>query len=259
MLLPLQQHVTALQKQLFRRKLVVGIALFIAIVMFSAMALGSLDYIFRLQDVGTRILLTTLFVSTLCFSLWKVLYIRLRKRPSDVSLVRKVEALHPEVGDLLSNAIAFSGNSANAAMGSESLRRAVIVEASSRCEDISWNAVLPNTRVRKALFFCITATALVALLILFRFSYVQTATARLLNPWGSNSWPRKNHLVIQNPKSEIAFGQALEVEVTDRSSTLPKEIWFHYKPVSSKKDVAQAKEVRVANDDIVSKIAMTRS
>ena len=83
----------------------------------------------------------------------------------------------------------------------------------------------------RASYAAATAFLLAVIFIVLDPGVSGTAVARLLNPFGNSSWPRKNHLMIREPVEKVARGGAFEVQVADaEDAALPGEMriiyWF---------------------------------
>lgn len=249
MSLAVQQKITVFRRKLRRSLWMTGLCATIRVAVVAALCLAALDFSLRLEDPGLRTMLSCAFVAITLYALRRFLIHPLQKQMSDVAIAQKIESHSPELGDLLSNAVAFSSESESSlGAGSAALRRAVIVKATAASEEINWDQYLPRKKLRRAGIGMLFALAIVGTLVGFNASLVETGMMRLLRPFGTEHWPRAHQLVVQKAPERIASGSSIEIEVVDQKGTLPEKVWLLYRFQQAGEVVEQKKAMKLFNE-----------
>ncbi|MHC4401321.1 MAG: DUF4175 family protein [Planctomycetota bacterium] len=227
---PLEQRIDVLRHRLRRLLVVYGVSWMVAAALAAVIALGLTDYVFRFRDRGIRLVFSLAVVGVVGWACYRYLLMGLSTWLSDVELARRLQRRFPRLSDVLASAVQFLGQSEDdPTAGSVALRRSVIAQATADAEPLDFRHVLdrrPVVRVALASSaLCMVALALVLLDPL----HSRIAVARLVNPFGGEPWPQKNHLELVEAVTRVAKGQVFEIEVVDRNGVrLPEEVRVHY-------------------------------
>lgn len=193
--------------------------------------LSTVDYLFRIQDRGIRIIVSLLLAAATAWASFRFVARGLLVKLSDLKLARLVEEQFPQLKNRLASAVQFlQSNEDDPVAGSVSLRKAVISDAVQRAEPLPFEKVLDARPIRKAAL-AFLGVALVFLLIgLTQPELMQAGAKRLLRPWGDDLWPQTSHLALRDPISRIPRGETFHVDVIDaQGADLPDEVRFHYR------------------------------
>ena len=126
------------------------------------LCLGLIDYLVRFQDVGVRLICFALVWLVVAWGGFRYLLAAWRYRCSDLQAAQRIERRFPDLGDLLSNAIAFCTQTATDDMaGSLELRRTVIAQAEAATEPLDFAACLDRRQPVRALLVAAAAIATV--------------------------------------------------------------------------------------------------
>ena len=231
MLHPLQRQLGMLRTRAMRLLAVFGLGRVAATAMAGMIILGLVDYLVRYQDLGLRVLSSLALAGILVWNCYRYGYRILTHRLSDAELARRVQHRYPDLGDSLLSAVEFLGQKADdPTAGSAALRRAVIADTTARSETMDFSAALDRRPGLHAALATLFMGLLAAVLIVVDPLACRIAVARLVNPFGSATWPRTTHLKLARPVDQVARGQPFEIEVIDaRGAKLPSEVRIHYR------------------------------
>lgn len=206
-----------------------GVSWFVATVCLVALCLGVSDYLIRFQDRGVRLICFALVWLVAAWAVVRYLVSAWRYRCSDLQAARCIERWFPGLGDLLSNAVAFSAQSASdPKAGSLELRAAVIARAEAAVEPLDLTASLDRRPALRAACVAAVVLTLLALLGAANGPATRLAAKRLLVPWGADHWPRRHVLRFVVAPTHVAAGQDFEVELVDDNGRLPDQVQIHY-------------------------------
>jgi len=212
---------------------VYGIGWSVTAVVAAVIMMGATDYLFRFQDRGLRVICSLLVLAAMAWAGYRFLYLPLFVRLRDVDLALKLQRRFPGLEDRLVSAVEFLRQSEDDPLaGSAALRRVVIARTTSETEQIDFGDVLDRRPPIRATMASVIVCLVAAILLIHEPLCLSSrvALARLVNPFGSTSWPRKNHLQLAERVRRVARGQAFEIEVIDaEGARLPPEIWIHYR------------------------------
>ena len=206
-----------------------AVSWFLATVGLAVLCLGLVDYLVRFQDVGVRLICFVLVCLIVAWGGVRYLLSAWRYRCSDLQAAQRIERRFPDLGDLLSNAIAFCTQGASdATAGSLELRRTVIAQAEAVTEPLDFAACLDRRQSVRALLVATVALAALLALSVADGPAAMLAAKRLLVPWGADYWPRRHVLEFLVAPTHLASGQDFEVELIDANGRLPDQVQIHY-------------------------------
>jgi hypothetical protein len=227
----LQSEIRRVARVEKRLLLVHGIASFAALVLGMILLAGLADYLLRLRDPGLRWGLTGLVLvvggSAFRRRVWPVL----RYHRSDVSTAQRIERFFPEMGDRLSNAVAFLETARpETTAGSSALRHVVVEQAWADARRLPLRTSLAPAVSRRALARLAVMVAIAVGVSLLDPATSRLAAQRLAFPWGDLPWPRRHVLEFVDPPRYLGPGQDFEATVIDRRGDPPDlvtiQLWF---------------------------------
>ncbi len=147
-----------------------------------------------------------------------------------LQIAHEVEQRYPSLRGELASAWEFAAQAdEDPTAGSESLRRAVVLRATSAAEQVDWDALVPRRPLKRGA----TAFACVAMATFVIAWFLPDAMAigwtRLINPMSRAEWPRAHDLQFIDPPELIAAGDDLLLQLTDTSGAFPKVVVMHYR------------------------------
>jgi hypothetical protein len=226
---PLTQKIAWLQRRLVWRRRAVAACWVVATAIAAALVLGLIDYLVRSSDPGLRIMATMAFMAVVAWAAYRCWYLPHQQRLAPLVVARRVEARFPQLHDSLASAVEFLRQSEHdETAGSAQLRRLVIAEAHNNIESLPLNDVIEHGPLQKAARSLAVAVAAVVLCLVMDPSAVRTAVARLAAPLGGTQWPRQHHLEFREVPTQLAAGQAVELELIDTAGSLPDDVTIEY-------------------------------
>jgi hypothetical protein len=226
---PLSQKIASLQGQLVWRRRAVAACWVGATAIATALVLGSIDYLVRFNDPGLRVMSTAALAAAVAWAAYRFWYLPKQQRLAPLVVARRVEARFPQLHDSLASAVEFLSQSEHdETAGSAQLRRLVIADVQNKIEALPLDDVIERGPLRKASVSIAIAILAVALCLVIEPSSVRTALARLVAPLGSTQWPRQHHLEFREVPTQLAAGQALELELFDSAGPLPNDVTLEY-------------------------------
>ena len=197
----------------------------------AALVAGGLDAGFRLRAWPLRLLLTAAVVAVAVFATRRWLVPWWKNSYSDVQIARRLEMLHPRLGERLSSALAFlQQGTADAREGSLELRYAVIAEAEAIAADLPLERSIDARSGNRALAACVLIGLIAIGLLLWQPVNFGRAAVRLAWPVGGPVWPPRHRLEMLAAPTAVALGQSFEVQIVDKNGRLPDDaaITLHY-------------------------------
>ncbi|MBN1590000.1 MAG: hypothetical protein JW888_10830 [Pirellulales bacterium] len=228
---PLEQKLVRLRRRVRRWLVAHGLSRLITAAVGAALVLGLVDYVFRFQDRGIRVMLTAALLAMPAWACYRWLCRAWSARLGPLDLARQVGSRFPELGDGLPSAVEFLGQSEDdRTAGSAALRRAVIATTKAKAERVDFATVLDRRPVVRAMLLAVGTCLLAGIFVLLDVQSSQIALARLVDPLGSVTWPRENYLRLLNHVDRVARGQPFQVEVKDAfNAKLPPRVDIHYR------------------------------
>jgi len=211
---PLQQRLAALRRRLRLVVTIRGLALFLSILLSSAIVTGWLDW--RLPGHLPALVRAIMLVASLCaagivaYRFW----IHPFSRPADdLSLALRIENHYPILIDSLASTVEFlTVPEGSEESGSPGLRMAAVEQTLQHLNEINFNRVVDTRGLRSASLAAVSCGVLTAALILLHPLLAMTAFERLTVPFGNRDWPRQTQLVLNlDPHTRLARGESFEI------------------------------------------------
>lgn len=255
---PILQGIRSMKRRLVRRTWLAGGLRVFALALVVGGILGAIDYLVRVSDPGVRLMMSGAFIVAVIAGAWRWVVRPLFGFPTDVELARRVIEHDPRLGEELPTAVEFLKQSESDQLaGSVALRRAVVIEATTRTEGIAWDRFVDAGPLRRAVVLALVPLIAVLALTLWRPQLVAVGAFRLAVPLGDTDWPRMHHLHFVKAPERLASGDPFEVELVDRGERLPDEVWIHYRflrdgqPVEVREAMQRYGETMVARRESV--------
>src|SRR3954465_12321452 len=215
---PLSQKIASLQRQLLWHRRAVAACWVGATAILAALIIGLVDYLVRFNDPGLRIMATAAFLAALTWAVYHYWYLPQQQRLAPLATARRVQARFPQLHDSLASAVEFLGQSEHDdTAGSAQLRRLVVAEAQNNIEAFPLDDVIDRGPLRKASFSLAMMVAVTVLFVVVDPIAVRTGLTRLAAPLGSTQWPRQHYLEFREVPTQLAAGQALNLELIDKA------------------------------------------
>jgi hypothetical protein len=234
---PLQTKVRQVARLAQSVRWAYGVGWVIATLLAVGLVLGLADYLLRSDELGVRLIFSTLAVAVLAAAAWKFLWPLFAQRTSEVDVAQRIEGRWPQLEDRLSSSLEFLAQSEDDPYaGSAELRRNVVAQASAQVDGLRLTEVVDVRRPLPVLSTAAMLLVVVALLTLAAPSVAWQAARRLAMPWQSDPWPRTNRLALVQPQTRIPFGDPFRLEVQDQNGRLPERVqvyyWFQGQPLA---------------------------
>ena len=203
---------------------------------------GSLDWLWHLDEAGTRVLLGLTILGASSWVGWRFLWLPLTTDFSNVELASRIEKQNPTFQDSLSSTVQFLESDQDAAIGSPKLQQQVIAQTLQRLEQISVEGLIETRPVQRVASWAVGTCVLVAVVVGFNQADAATAMNRLLFPFSSTPWPRDVELrfvdqdlrpltASLNGGLTVVQGETLELYVENQRGALPGDLTFvHRRP-----------------------------
>jgi len=227
---PLETKIRSIRRQIWTLVWTHGLARTVTAVVSVVLAAAILDYLLQVKDPGLRILFSAAVAAAFVVGLYRYLLRPLRRPLRSVDIAQRIERAYPELEDRLSSAIEFLAQSPDDRLaGSSALRRAVVVDATARMEDVSPARVLDRRAAYRAARVAGLVIGLGLIAVFLQPQLARIAVARLVSPFGETEWPRKHNLRFVDPPRRLAVGEIFEVELEDTRGDLPDSAQIHYR------------------------------
>jgi hypothetical protein len=215
-----------------RHWLAIDAASRLTVVVVSALiVLGGIDYLIRFDDPGLRLINSLLAAGLTVWAGYRYLWRGLSVPVGDLRLAQAVQRQIPQLGDRLATAIEFLRQPADdPTAGSPALRQAVIDAATEQTATADFAVALDARPARQAALLAGGVALLAGLLVAVDPLACRIAVLRLAQPLGSIAWPQRHHLELRRRVTQVARGQAFEVEAFDADGVpLPADLRIHYR------------------------------
>ncbi len=165
---PLEQKLVELRRRVRPMAAMHGLCVVFTALLCAIVAMGSLDYLFRFQDRGLRVIASLFVLAVWGWTLYRHVLAVLWVRLNDVELAGRVQRQFPSLGDQLVTAVEFLHTADDdPAAGSVALRRTVIARATAEAESLDFSRTLDLRPVLRAgIVMTLVSTAVVFLLLL---------------------------------------------------------------------------------------------
>ncbi len=192
--------------------------------------LVGLDRVLGIADLAGRVVLTLTLAAAGAgiFRNWNREVAAISATP--LQIAQEVEQRYPSLRGELASAWEFAAQADDdPTAGSESLRRAVVLRATSSAEQVDWDALVPRRPLKRgATAFACVVVATIAIGWCLPHA-MATGWTRLINPLSRAEWPRNHNLQFIDPPELIAAGDDLLLQLTDTTGKLPEDVVMHYR------------------------------
>jgi hypothetical protein len=227
---PLESQIRAVGRWAYRLWLWYGLARFVTTVATVGLGLVLLDWLVRYDDAGVRMIATVAFAAAAGWAIMRYLAPVLTSGLGEVAVAQRIERRFPALSDRLSNTMAFlSQSEAEPTAGSADLRRSVVAETTAALEDFDLSAAIDVKPARRAAAVMLGVVIMAVGLAAADREAARIGVARLFNPVGDATWPRRNHLEFETPLTRLASGATFEVSLLDRHGHLPQDVRIEYR------------------------------
>ena len=206
---------------------------------------GSLDWLWHLDEAGTRVLLGLGILGASGWVGWRFLWVPLTTEFSNVELASRIEKQNPTFQDSLSSTVQFLESDQDALIGSPKLQEQVITQTLRRLDQINVEGLIETRPVQRVATWAVATCVLVAAIVGFNQADAATAMNRLLFPFSSTPWPRDVELrfvdqdlrplaASVNGGLTIVQGETLELYVENQRGALPGDLTFIHRRANGK-------------------------
>ncbi|WP_254509843.1 DUF4175 family protein [Anatilimnocola floriformis] len=227
----LQPRITAIRRRVSQAQAGRAWGWTVGAIAAAALLAGGIDAAFRLRAWPLRLMLTAGVVAVAVVAIRRWLLPWWQTTHSDVQIARRLEMLHPRLGERLSSALAFlQQGTADAREGSLELRYAVVAEAEAIAADLPLEKSIDTRPRNRALAVCIIIALVAIGLAIWRPANFGRAVVRLAWPIGGPVWPPRHQLKLLAAPAAVALGQSFEVQLVDLNGRPPDDaaITLHY-------------------------------
>ncbi len=216
---------------------VYGFCCLIVTLFLTTLVAGSLDWLWHLDEAGTRVLLGLGILAASGWVGWRFLWIPLTTDFSNVELASRIEKQNPAFQDSLSSTVQFLESDQDELIGSPKLQQKVIAQTLRRLDQISVDGLIETRPVQRVATWAVATCVLVAVVVGFNQADAATAMNRLLFPFSSTPWPRDVELrfvdqdlrpltASLNGGLTVVQGETLELYVENQRGALPADLTF---------------------------------
>lgn len=202
----------------------------IAVILAVLCVAGTIDYLLRITDRGSRVLLSIVVLTSVVASASWIGRRWRRRNWSDLKAAEFIQHSFPQLGDRLASSLEFLRQEEHdKTAGSARLRRAVVAETAATVETLPVGDVATSQSIRKS-YHALAAAAMVAAgFALAAPQAAQTALGRLVAPWNNVEWPRSNNLVFEKAPQLVARRSNFEASLIDSAGDLPGEVKIEFR------------------------------
>lgn len=206
---------------------------------------GSLDWLWHLDESGTRVLLGLTILGTSAWVGWRYLWIPLTTDFTNVELASRIEKHNPDFNDSLSSTVQFLEDGQNEQIGSPKLQQQVIGQTLQRLDQISVEGLIETRPVQKVAWWAVGTCLLVSLVVGLNQADAATAMNRLLFPFSSIPWPREVELRFVDKDLRpleasmesgltVVQGETLELYIENQNGALPPDLTLIHRRANGK-------------------------
>lgn len=207
----LRQHFAVLRRQLLRVTWLRGVTVVLALLLPAVLVAGMLDWFLHLPGVVRAVLLTGILTGSAILA-YRFLYLPLGRRVDDLTLALRIEEYYPSLNDSLASTIEFLNQAEQGVPGeSPALRREAVRRALASAASCDFQRVVDRRGLLGSSLAALAAANLVWPLFLFVPALASTGLVRLLNPFGTTSWPKKTQIELETPRTKVGKGEVFEI------------------------------------------------
>ena len=194
---PLEQRLQQVRRRLRGLLVLYGAAWVAGCVVSATILVGVVDFLLRFRDPGMRLFCTLTVVGLFVWAIQRYLYRAFTIPWHDAELARRLGRIFPALGDAFPSAVEFlHQREEDPTAGSESLRRAVVVQATAEVERINLLQAVRVGPVAKTFGVACLILCVGLGIVLAAPASAGVALSRLANPFGKTVWPQTTHLAI---------------------------------------------------------------
>lgn len=212
-----------------------GISQFLLALLGGLLLAGWLDWWWKLDDLGTRLLLAGAVWGLAAWTAWRVLWKPLRRELSDVFLAEQIDRLYPGLSARLTSAAEFRSSQFDPRHGSSELQELVVQQAAADLQQVKPDQLLNPRKISPQVAGALVACLLAAGVLYARPLEAATAMRRMAWPFGNIPWPRSTVLQLRttdgqpvpwDPRSAMTIvrGETLELLVENLRGNLPHDL-----------------------------------
>jgi hypothetical protein len=238
---------------------VYGLCCLIVVFFLTGLIVGSLDWLWHIDDSGIRFLLLLSVIGSSGYVGWRFLYRPLAARLTDVELAARIEQQNPGLEDSLTSTVQFLQAPNDERVGSPELQQSVISSTLAQLDRLQIDSVIETKSVQKLAWSAVLTCAVVALVVGFNQAEASTAIQRLMFPFSNTPWPRQFELRFVNAKLEplsqggaaltAVQGETLELFVENTRGSLPRDLTFFYRRSDGKVIEDKMRQATLYDDD----------
>ncbi|REK09392.1 MAG: hypothetical protein DWQ37_18300 [Planctomycetota bacterium] len=229
---PLEQKIGQVRKRARLLLALYAAGWTLSAVALTALVLALLDYVFRFQDRGIRLMCSGAVVAVAVWTLYRFWYQAFWcSRLSDVQVAQRIERRFPSLGDRLASTIQFLKQpEVDPQAGSAALRRAVVIQTESELAQLDVTDAIEPRPTQQAVAVACVVLLVAGLFVAAAPGNARIALARLARPLGDDAWPRYYRVEFLAPPTQVAAGQDFEAElIRDAEHRLPDDVRIHYR------------------------------
>ncbi len=255
---PLSERVRLVGRRSERLVVCYAISCFLTVVVATGFLLGMADYLVRYQDLGMRLIASTVLLTVVIVAYARYLRPAIKRRLTNLEVARRIEDRFPRLNGRLSSAISFLQQPNSG--GSAELQHVVVDDAVRSIKDLDLMDCLDAQAPRRAAAGTVLLLVIVGAVCYPHRETVQLASQRMLMPWSQVSWPRWNSLSFYAPAQRIAAGDDFEVELIDLNGRLPEQVNIQYWFAGESQQQAVSRPMTRVGDRLVDRYSnVTRS
>lgn len=223
--MPLQPRIAAIRRRVRSVQTATAWGWTLGVALAAALVAGLIDWSLRLRAWPLRLVLTAGVVAAIVWAVRRWLVPWWQTSYTEVQIARRLEKLHPSLGERLSSALAFlQQGTGDAREGSLELRYAVVAEAESIAADLPLEKSIDAKPRNRALTIAVCFSLIAFGLLLWQPTNFGRAAIRLAWPVGGPVWPPRHQLEMVTAPTAVALGQSFEVQVIDRNGRPPADV-----------------------------------
>lgn len=131
----------------------------------------------------------------------------------DLDLTQRLERFHPDLGERLSNTVAFLHLADDDPYaGSSELRKRVMADAVKAANQLDFSQALDDRATRRAGMLAALVAVVGFIFLAVSPSSAGIALARLARPFNGPDWPQRTRVTLVDPPTKVAKGDPFQIE-----------------------------------------------
>ncbi len=226
----LQETIATVRRKARRLTLAHAVSWILTVAILALISLTLLDSYLRFEHWVSRFTFSIVFAVAIEWAVRRFLYRWIEHSPNDVAIAQRIQQCFPQFEGQLASAVEFlQQDETDSRAGSAELRRAVVVDAATKLEQIDADAIFDTRPTRQAMIACAIAAVVVVLWFVFFSATAWKGLSRLAVPWSDAQWPRRHELAFREPPARLAMGSEFEVELFDKNGELPEVVEIEFR------------------------------